>query len=220
MKNSKKSAFLLLAVSMLMTTFTGCSSINEKQETSLLSETEISELPVYPMRATFVYDVDDMQQAVGIADYVFVGEVISCDGIEYRDVVTMEDGMGNMKEVGSPYTTYTVNVVENLKGNLVTEEPISITKQGGVSQDQDAVYVFEDDELPVAGNTYIFLGYAQEDGSILISGPNSNILYTNISTYSVDKNSEYQEYKTAVENEIVPVERERYTSIYEDAATK
>lgn len=42
------------------------------------------------------------------------------------------------------------------EGELVTEQSISITKQGGVSENQDAVYVFENDELPVANNTYIF----------------------------------------------------------------
>ena len=118
------------------------------------------------------------------------------------------------------HTNYTVNVIENIKGELVTEQSISITKQGGVSENQDAVYVFENDELPVANNTYIFLAYAQEDGSLLISGPNSNVLYNNAETYSTTSTSAYQEYKTAVENEVIPVERERFTSVYEGSTTE
>lgn len=193
--------------------FTGCSSANGGQSDT--SNVDVSSLPIYPMRASFVYDTDNMQEAVGICDYVFIGEVVSCDSTEYRNIITMEDESGNPKEVGSPYTNYTINVIENIKGELTTEQSIIITKQGGISQTQDAVYVFEDDELPVANNTYIFLAYAQEDGSLLVSGPNSNILFDTTTTYTKTSNSEYEKYKNAVENEIVPVDRERFTSTYE-----
>ena len=218
-KNSKKSVLLISVLFVLSIVFTGCGSANSSKSNTT-SDVDISSLPIYPMRASFVYDTNDMRQAVGICDYVFVGEVISCDGTQYRDKVTMEDDNGNPKEVGSPYTNYTVNVIENIKGELVTEQSISITKQGGVSENQDAVYVFENDELPVANNTYIFLAYAQEDGSLLISGPNSNVLYNNAETYSTTSTSAYQEYKTAVENEVIPVERERFTSGYEGSTTE
>lgn len=34
--------------------------------------------------------------------------------------------------------------------------------------------MYEDDTLPEEGKSYVFLAYAQVDGSLLISGPNSN----------------------------------------------
>lgn len=209
----KKNTLLLSILIILSMAFTGCSSANGGQSDT--SNVDVSSLPIYPMRASFVYDTDNMQEAVGICDYVFIGEVVSCDSTEYRNIITMEDESGNPKEVGSPYTNYTINVIENIKGELTTEQSIIITKQGGISQTQDAVYVFEDDELPVANNTYIFLAYAQEDGSLLVSGPNSNILFDTTATYKTTSNSEYEKYKNAVENEIVPVDRERFTSTYE-----
>lgn len=212
--NSKKNVLFLSMTLIIMAIFSGCSSVSNNQ--SATKTADISELPIYPIRASFVYNTDDMREAVGICDYVFIGEVISCDGTLYKDTVTMEDENGNPKEVSSPYTEYTVKVTENIKGNLVTDQPISITKHGGVSNEQNEVYVFENDELPVVNNSYIFLAYAQEDGSLLISGPSSNTLYNNADTYSETATSVYQEYKTALENEVIPVERERFTSIYED----
>lgn len=209
-KNKKKNTLLLALVFSVALIVTGYFVANTN-----LSNVDISKLPVYPMRATFVYDTNNVKEAVGICDYVFIGEVVSCDGTQYKNIITMEDENGKPKEVGSPYTNYTINVMENIKGELITEESIKITKQGGVSKNRDAVYVFENDELPVANNTYIFLAYAQKDGSLLVSGPNSNVLLNTTGTYSSTSNTEYTEYKEAVENEINPVERKRYTSIYD-----
>ena len=213
----KSSIYGILSIVLIVGMFfTGCASKNNASQLN----TNVSNLPIHQMHASFVYDTDNIREAVGICDYVFVAKVVSCDGTEYRNVITTEDEKGNPKEVGSPYTNYTIQVLENIKGELVTEQSISITKQGGVSENQDAVYVFENDELPVANNTYIFLAYAQEDGSLLISGPNSNVLYNNAETYSTTSTSAYQEYKTAVENEVIPVERERFTSVYEGSTTE
>lgn len=131
---------------------------------------------------------------------------------------------GNPKEVGSPYTNYTIQVLENIKGELITDKPIPIVKQGGISEKQDAIYLFENDSLPSENSIYIFLAYAQEDGSLLISGPNSNVMCNDSNMYSINSVSEeksvteYDEfitYKDANDNEIIPVDRERYKSIYE-----
>lgn len=108
------------------------------------------------MHASFVYDTDNIREAVGICDYVFVAKVVSCDGTEYRNVITTEDEKGNPKEVGSPYTNYTIQVLENIKGELITDKPIPIVKQGGISEKQDAIYLFENDSLPSENSIYIF----------------------------------------------------------------
>ena len=67
-----------------------------------------------------------------------------------------QDEKGNPKEVGSPYTNYTIQVLENIKGELITDKPIPIVKQGGISEKQDAIYLFENDSLPSENSIYIF----------------------------------------------------------------
>lgn len=67
--------------------FTGCASKNNASQLN----TNVSNLPIHQMHASFVYDTDNIREAVGICDYVFVAKVVSCDGTEYRNVITTED---------------------------------------------------------------------------------------------------------------------------------
>lgn len=134
-----------------------------------------SVIPISRIQGTFVINVDDQRELAAFADYVFVGEVLKNEGYEYRNPVAMEDGNGNEIMRGSPYTNYTVKVLENIKGNLIMDKGIPIVKEGGLSEDGSCYEMFEDDELPVEKEIYIFYAYAQKDGSLLLSGPNSNI---------------------------------------------
>lgn len=164
----KSSIYGILSIVLIVGMFfTGCASKNNASQLN----TNVSNLPIHQMHASFVYDTDNIREAVGICDYVFVAKVVSCDGTEYRNVITTEDEKGNPKEVGSPYTNYTIQVLENIKGELITDKPIPIVKQGGISEKQDAIYLFENDSLPSENSIYIFLAYAQEDGSLLIGIP-------------------------------------------------
>ena len=62
----------------------------------------------------------------------------------------------------APYTNYTIQVLENIKGELITDKPIPIVKQGGISEKQDAIYLFENDSLPSEKSHLYLLAYAQE----------------------------------------------------------
>lgn len=116
----------------------------------------------------------------------------------------MEDENGNVVEIGTPYTHYTVQVVENLKGTLQTEQTIRLVKDGGIEQNQKFLCLHEDDVLPEAGSAYIFRAYTQEDGSLLVSGPNSNIPLSAKTSNEIVKSQEYQTYEDAVKRQIIP----------------
>ncbi len=132
------------------------------------------EIPISRVAGSFIIDVYDQRELIGSADYVFVGEVISKDGYEYRDPVTIDED-GKTVTLTSPYTIYTVQVLENIKGNLRTDTSIPIAKDGGLSEDGSCYVLYENDEFPVENELYIFYAYAQQDGSLLLAGPNSNI---------------------------------------------
>ena len=149
---------------LLIPSLTSCSSIT-------LTEKEARELSISRIAASFMFDTTNPRESVGMCDYVFVGKVISYDGVQYKHVIQMET-----KTVGSPHTEYTIQVLDNIKGKLITKEPIHILKEGGVSQDGKSVYLYERDQLPESGKEYVFLGYAQPDGSIIVSGPESSVL--------------------------------------------
>lgn len=203
MISKKKTAFLLCTFLLILSLFTGCGK-SESGTLTDLSSIDTAKLPVYSIQASFIYDPDDLQEAVGVADYVFAGKIVNNEGTEYRHVVPMEDKNGNVVETGTPYTHYTVQVIENLKGTLQTDEPIKLVKSGGIEQAQKYLCLYGNDVLPETGSTYIFRAYTQEDGSLLVSGPDSNTPISAKTASGIVKSQEYQKYENAVKHQIVP----------------
>lgn len=206
-----KSKYMFFLITMLLLSLCGC-AIGQNDITRLENIPPV-EPSVQRIRASFAYDPSSLQQEAGICDYVFVATVVEDDGVEYRNTVVTEDENGEVKEIASPYSNYVLQVLENWKGQLITDEEIPVVKHGGISQDGSMLILFEDDQLPEVNKTYLFFGYAQKNGDILISGPNSNLEL--VDSQARNSSGLYAQYKEAVDNEIVPVERERYKSNYE-----
>lgn len=143
----------------------------------------------------FAIDTNDPHQLVGFADYYFVAEVINQVGTNHKDPIILE----GEKEMAFPYTNYKVKVLNNIKGELPLDEEIVVTKAGGVSRDGET-FLYEGDALLEEGKTYIITASVQEDGSLLISGPNSSKEYD---PASIEK------YQEVYDNE-VKYDRERY----------
>lgn len=178
----------------------------------IVNGNDLETLPLSYVKANLGYNVDDIREAVGVADYVFVGTVTEAEEVHHLMVT---------EDFGIPFTNYTVQVTENIKGELFTGQPIEVTKEGGVSLDKSCIVVFDNDEMPEVGKSYIFRAFAQSDGSLLVSGPKSNILFEDYAsgTYSESNSSTVNpllsEYIEACENEIDPHCRESQTSIYD-----
>ncbi len=181
---------------------------------SINKVTHQEEIPTSYLKATYAIDYNNMEAVVGDADYVFVGTVSGQENAVYKNPVEIVDKEGNIKEETTPYTNYTVDIVENIKGNLTMEETVPIQKTGGLSKDKSEYIVYEGDELPVVGETYIFFAYAQPDGSLLLSGPVSNIRLKENNADVVNSTIEYKEVVEAYKNQI-ETGRQRYTSLYE-----
>ena len=150
-----------------------------------------------------VSDITDMYEYVGIVDYVFVGTVEEIKHNVIPDKIRKHE---------DSYSEYRITVDENLKGNLVSE--ISCRKMGGFRKDGTMLLIsaevpggqmIMDSGLPEEGKQYIFLAYAQPDGSLTLSEIFDN------REYDEDLLKEYLDY---VNNEI-PHERERFPSVYD-----
>lgn len=198
----KKKLQIVLSLSLLLSLsffIAGCSNS--------LSASELKKLPVSHLEGSFAINVDNPKETVGDADYVFLARVDQLVDTEYRYPVTIETANGT-KEVTSPYTNYKVTVLKNIKGNLQTNTSMPITKSGGVDEDNASVILYEDDNLPVVKKIYVFLAYTQEDGTLLISGPNSNILVGNS-----DKTETISNLPSALKTS-------KIVSLYEDSTIK
>lgn len=152
---------------------------------------------------TMVSDITNMYEYVGIVDYVFVGTVKEIN----HNVIPSK-----IKQHEDSYSEYVINVNENLKGNLASE--ITCKKMGGFKKDGTMLLVSAeipggiiifDNGLPEVGKKYIFLAYAQADGSLLLSEIFDN------REFNVNLKTEYQGYI----NQEIPYTRERFTSMYD-----
>ncbi len=150
-----------------------------------------------------VSDITNLYEYVGLVDYVFVGTV---DEIE-RNVIP-----DKINEHNDSYSEYRIIVYKNLKGRLVSE--ITCRKMGGLKNDGTMLLVsaevpggriIPDNGLPELGKQYIFLAYAQPDGSLTLSEIFDD------REYDAELLNEYIEY---IDHEI-PNDRERYTSKYD-----
>ena len=173
-----------------------------------------SELPVTTLSGSFSIDVHDLNQIVGDADYVFVAKVNDEVETLYKDTVTIETKDGT-KEVSDPYTKYSITVIDNIKGKLKKNNEFDILKAGGISEDKKSIVLYQDDALLQVGKYHIMSAYAQPDGSLLVSGPNSSLVLTKTSKEKIVSSEEYKKYKKAFKGEVVS-ERERFKSSHEE----
>ena len=177
------------------------------------------EIEISEVMGCYTIDVHSYEALAGNADYVMIGKVVDELGVDYKWSVMKENEDGTQTELTKPYTKYSVEVIENLKGELSQEEPIIISKDGGITKDGKFCDLYESDTLPVEGNEYVFYVYAQEDGRNLVSGPNSSIPLSDnrkeLSTISeeamLDRESILEKVRNGVANQI-ETDREKRNS--------
>lgn len=170
------------------------------------------DLPVEHLLGDFAVDVNSPYEVVGFADYYFIATVDETVSTSYRNEVTVESETGGTRSVATPYTDYSVSVLRNIKGTLPKGEPISITKAGGISQDEKSVVIYEDDMLLEPGKTYAMAASVQKDGTLLISGPNScEVIENSVNVIDSDTDVYCSYYANEVE-----YNRERFECIYAD----
>jgi hypothetical protein len=190
--------FVLLFITLV---FTGCNQNN-------LTDEEISEilgtdkLPVEELSVLYAFDLLVLENVIGDVDYVFVAFVSN-----YLKTTYNEDIGDNF-----PTTYYEIEIIENIKGSLITNSKIQLLKSGGISKKNSSFQIYNGDFLPKVHSYYIFSVYAQPNGNILASGTNSNIYLDDISNYK--NNSQYLDVINAYHNQNVR-DRKRNKSKYD-----
>ncbi len=151
--------------------------------------------------ANIIVDSSNLEKFSGLVDYVFIGKVTNTIGTYFDE---------ELPEI--PYTKYEIEVIENLKGNLI--DKIEVSKNGGYNKDGNLIK-FDEHGLPENNQIYIFYAFAQEDGSILLSSVDGNmkIDFDNSKAKS-NKDKSLLKYMTAIEN-AEEYKRERFVSKYE-----
>lgn len=170
-----------------------------KDKNQKLSGEEINEylkeksLPVQTLSASYIVDMDNQKELVGLVDYVFVAEVLS----------VTESIYGEREE--DVKTVYNVRVLQCVKGELKIDSEVEVMKAGGVAKDKESIICYEEDEMPIVNEKYVFFARVTKNGELLCSGKNTSIKYSE---------EKLEEVISSYENEII-YDRKRYKSKYE-----
>ncbi len=168
-----------------------------------------------------MFDTSTPERAVGISDYVFVAKINKISRTEYRNPVTVETGLFSSEVWTTPYTYYEIEVVKNIKGELITSEPIEYMQYGGINEDGETYTFMEGTGLLETGKYYILMAdtFGGDGGIIEVTEPNRRILLDDVENDEDVENSELvKRYEEAYKNEYIPegfYNWERYTSKYD-----
>lgn len=166
-------------------------------------------LPVYEIHSRYVYDVSTKEKKVGVSDYVFVGRIDKIDRTEYRNG-TIKNENDKKKNLTDPNTIYSVEVIENIKGELPESAKIEVVQNGGLSKNKKSYEFIDDGRLLEENEYYIILASVPfDEGELFISRGDS---YKIIKDYSADSNI-IKEYKDAYENQEVPTSEDGILSV-------
>lgn len=155
-------------------------------------------IPVIEAHTEYAINVDKPAVIVQSADMTFVGTLKTQDATTYADKVPMENTDGSTEMVGTAYTHYTVDVKKVLKGDIKLGTN-KIVKTGGIREDKSAIDVLEGDFMPKVGSTYVFNAYVQDDGTILLSGQNSNMAVDGNSSTDIEHDDNVAVYQQAAD---------------------
>ncbi|MFA6866968.1 MAG: hypothetical protein WCR54_05575 [Clostridia bacterium] len=200
LKIMRKIFFYAVIICVLIGSF-GCNkNLSTEKQYELLTSNKLSDIPI---EISWINDVYDLKTCVGFADYVFVAKVTG-----YKRTI-----FDTPSEI--PQTVYSIEVIENIKGNLVLKKDIEILKMGGLDEKFRHIYNISDDSHPQVDKYYIFCTSASESGELRAQGPNSNLEIENID--KLEENTNYLNILDAYENQEFLTEKERFTSKYDNA---
>ena len=180
-------------------------------------------LPVNYTYSSYAFDTSSPNKAVAISKYVFIAKINSILRTDYFNPIEIKEFLFK-KTIYDPYTVYDVDVIYNLKGELINN--IELMHYGGISKDKKS-YIFSssnnDFKYLNVGEYYIILAstsYFNDSLDILAPYENTVISLGNIdddvmndiiNNKSVDAKYNYvvekiNEYKLAIKNEELPVD--------------
>lgn len=175
-------------------------------------------LPVQYVHTTYVYDTSTMEKAIGVSDYVFVAKINEIIETRYLNPIEVQnDETGEKIIMLDPYTVYSINIIKNIKGNLITTEPIEFIQYGGLNKDGKGYTFLEGSGLLNVGSEYILMPDAiTENGDIEVADPNRIILLDNSSNVrKMDASYIINDCIEAYSNQIIPSEKENKKSKYD-----
>ena len=191
-------------------------------------------LPVNYVYSCYAYDTSTPNKAVAVSKYVFIAKINNILRTDYFNPTEVKKFIFK-KTIYHPYTVYDVDVIYNLKGELVND--VELTHFGGINKDQKS-YTFDasnngfkflnDGEyyIVLASTFYyndsLIITGSNEDSLIPLGNIDDDVMNDILNNKEVDAKYNYvvnkiNEYKLAIKNEELPNDN---SSILDDLLNK
>ena len=165
------------------------------------------ELPIQYVSGMNVINIKNPKEVVGFGDYVFVARVDE----EIKNVHSSAEDL----DPGIPMTTYSITVIDNLKGKIKKNTPVELSKIGGISSSSNMVTLLEGDTMLEEDKYYILVAAGNHDGSIVQAAATGAVKLDVTSEEEIVSSQAYKDYEKYIEEE-VEYQRPRYKSMYEE----
>ena len=175
---------------------------NHKNRDEISSKT-YNGLPISEESAMWMYNTSTPEKAIGAHQYVFVAKVNRILRTEYKNSRKIKTGLFEKQVISDPYTIYSITVIQNIKGELITSEEIEYRQYGGISEEGDSYTFFEGVRLLNENEYYILMaGTSKVDDNILTgANPNGRIALGDEENFKLKGREVIEQYKQAYENE-------------------
>lgn len=165
------------------------------------------ELPIQYVSGMNVINIKNPKEVVGFGDYVFVARIDE----EIKNVHSSAEDL----DPGIPMTTYSITVIDNLKGKIKKNTPVELNKIGGISSSSNMVTLLEGDTMLEEDKYYILVAAGNDDGSIVQAAATGAVKLDVTSKEEIMSSQAYKDYKKYIKEE-VKYQRPRYKSKYEE----
>ena len=158
-------------------------------------------LPVELVVVEHLYDTSTKEKAIGLSDYTFVGKINKHLRTEHIEIINDDKSKEYI-----PHSVYSVTVLKNIKGKLITEENIEVAFIGGLRKDEKYFYQVNGLMLPKEGAYYILLPVIHyENGQLTIESKDQRVRLDG-EYKEKEKNEVVESYINAYKYQIIPDE--------------
>ena len=215
MKKYRNKILFGISYAMLLVLATGISIMSVNKSYSKENIDYIGGLPVDYAHAIYAYDTSTPENTAMASKYIFIAKVNKVLRTEYWNPVEVDEN--TTTTLYDPFTVYSIDVIKNIKGELITSESIELMQYGGINKEGDSYTFREGGGLLNEGEYYIILTGSMSDGSLEVSNPNRIIplgkLRGIFNSNEIDNIIETREGLTSNENNILNI-----IEVYESAA--
>ena len=181
---------------------------------------------IAPTHVSQIVFTTDLREIAAVTPYIFIAYIEETYDVNATKFYRQHpESILEFVREDYGFTECTVKVIQNIKGELQMDAPVTLYHVAGYSKDLLMIRMYDGDFLPEKGKYYLYMANTYEDGTLVAGGTNSysKLLEEGIARDNLNESKIYQEYVEAYNSRYIGTKelRERfennpkYVSVYD-----